>query len=116
VRVGLDVIVSTLPWVRTAARRAGERNFLETVAADVRQAVVLREALVHEGVVAVEELHHAPVLAHDVVEVHLGLLLHVVAELVVEIGEELLVRRHELQVADLEPLAREVGNEGVGLG
>ncbi len=75
---------------------------------------MLRQALVEEGEVGVEEVEHAAVLADDALEEQLRLLLHRRPQFLVEGGEEGGVGGEALQVARLEPLAGEVVGQGAG--
>src|SRR5688572_6714379 len=72
---------------------------------------MLREALVDERVVGRQELVDAQVLAHDVLEQELGLAPHGATQVVVEVRELLDVRPRALQVAQEQPLAREILDE-----
>ncbi len=95
---------------------AGEGDFLEFVAGDAVDAVEAGEAAVDEGVVGGEEFGDGAVVAHDVVEEEFGFALHGFAEAIVEIAELLFVGGEVGEVAELEPLAGEVFDEGVGFG
>src|SRR5258708_39541211 len=45
----------------------------EAAAVDVGDAVMLRQTLIHKGVVGPQKVEHIPVLAHDALEKHFGL-------------------------------------------
>ncbi len=81
-----------------------------------RHAVVHCEPLVQERPRGAHELENAPVLSHDTLEEEIGLPPHREAEVIVEGGEALLVRRDRLERAHLQPLPPELGDEGVCLG
>ena len=98
-----------------ASRGAGQGDPAEPVADDARDAVVPGQPLVDEGVIGVEELEHAPVLAEDRLAEPLGLLEHGLAERLVEVGEQLRVGRDVLEAPGLEPLGGEVVHQGPGL-
>ena len=75
---------------------------------------MLREPLVQERVVGVQQLHRAAVVAQDVAEKHFGFAAEALADVVVEIREHQQVGRDlRLQVSELQPLAGEVADEGV---
>ena len=63
------------------------RHAAELAAIDVRNSVVLGQALIDEGVIGVQQIEHAVVFAHDAAEEHLGLALESLPQVVVEIGE-----------------------------
>src|SRR5690242_3674045 len=91
-----------------AAWCATEGNLLEVVVAlrfEGRKSIILREAVVHEGVVAVQKLQHAAVVLEDVLKVELGLPHHVVGDSAAEVREAFGIRRHQSHVSKLEPLA-----------
>src|SRR5690606_22002149 len=58
----------------------GERHAAHLRALDTGNSVVLRERFVDEGVIAIEELEHASVLADDVIEHELCLAPHRLTE------------------------------------
>ena len=68
VRVGFDVTVSTAAWVGTPPRpgQPGSRGGTHSV--DAGNAVMPREAIVHEGEIGAEEIQDGTILAHDGVE------------------------------------------------
>ena len=75
VRLGYDVAISTPPLPSSPQRFGSvERHAAELIAAHVRDAVVQREPLVHEGVVRRQQIEHAAVLAEDAVDEQLHLL------------------------------------------
>ena len=83
----------------------------EAAAVHVRDAVVLREPFVHVGVVRVQQIERAAILAQDALEEQLRLLLERLTEVVVEVGEEAHVRRDRFEIPEMQPLRREVGDE-----
>ena len=87
---------------------------LEFLAHHPRNAVVLRQPLVHEGVVGRVELEETAVLAHQVHEEELRLPRHGVGELLMIVREHQAVRMHQIQVLQAQPLVGEAGAEGVG--
>ena len=82
VRSGFDVTTRTVPCVSTPPRglSGGQVDPAHLVALDALDPVVLRQPLVEERVVAVDQLQQAPVLADDVLEEHLRLAPHGPAE------------------------------------
>ncbi len=89
VRVAYDVTVSTLPWRSSPPRTSSsaERDAAEPAAVDVGNAVVLREALVHERVVRPQQVEHAAIFAHDALEEQLRFLAERLTQIVVEVRE-----------------------------
>ena len=83
-----EVTSSMLPWPSRPRRASsGTVTRRKSAAVDVRNAVVLRQTLVHERVVGVEQIQHAAVLAQDAFEQHLRFALEGLAQVVVEIRE-----------------------------
>ena len=117
VRSAYDVTIRMLP-LPSRPRRASsvERDAAEMAAVDVRDAVVLREPLVHERVVGGQQVEHAAVFPDDALEEQLGLAAERLPQVVVEVRKLLRVRRLVAQVAQLQPLAREVAHQRVGRG
>ena len=74
------------------------------------------EALVQEGVTGGEEIGHVSVTLKDTFDEEFGFLSESLAQVVVEIGVGADVGREGFQVAEVEPLAGEVGDEGAGFG
>src|SRR5262249_40839527 len=92
----------------TSAGRAGERHLLKVISFYVTNSVVAREPFVEKRVIAVEKFQRAAVLAQDVIEVELRLLLHIVGELAAEFGEPARVGSDQPDVAQLQPLPGEI--------
>ena len=76
----------------------GERDPAELAAIDVGNAVVAREPLVDERVVRRQQLQHTAVLPQHALEEELGLLPESLAQPVVEVGKQLLVRPEDFRV------------------
>src|SRR5262245_49484624 len=70
-----------------------------------------RQQLVHERVVAREQLRHAAVYADDAFEKHLTLSPHGLAKIFVEVRKDRTFGSLALQRAQPEPLAREILHE-----
>ena len=73
VRSATEVIIRMLPWVRMPRRVGGSGTRRNSVPVTLGIAVVPGQPLVHEGVVGVEQVEHAAVLAHQAGEEQLGL-------------------------------------------
>ena len=115
-RVAYDDTVRTLRLCEHAASRSpGQIDPPEFRARDIGNAVVTREPLVQERVPAVDEVEDAAVFADDVLDKELGLLPHRVPEVVLELRKAILVARHGLERAELQPLAAEVLGQCVRL-
>ena len=100
---------------QTAARRALQRDAHELVARDARDAVVLGEPLVEVGEIRVDEGRDAAILADDGVHEHRGFLDHRIAQRIGVTREQRRVGREQFEVAQLQPLAREILDERGGL-
>ena len=112
VRFGYDVTVRMLPWPKQSAPLfLLHAHATEVTAVHVRNPVVAREPLVHEGVVGIQQVEDAAVLAHDALEEELRLGAEAVSKLVVEVREVARIRDVALQVPQHQPLAREVVDE-----
>ena len=103
------------PLAEQAAPHAvvAELDAAEVAAVDVRDAVVLGQALVQERVVRLQQVEHAAVLAQDALEQQLRLLAEGLPQVVVEVGEQAQVRGDRIQVAQVQPLAREVAHQAL---
>ena len=115
VRVAYDDTVSTLACVRTPPRGVPVRStFRKSVPFYTRNAVKRSQFLVHEGVLRVDHVEDAPVVADEVLEEHLRLLPHRHAEVIVELGELLSIGRDRFQPAEFQPLPGEVLDQSLG--
>src|SRR5690606_40027521 len=85
----------------------------EVSALDERDPVMLREPLVQERVIRRDQLEDALLLAQDALDEELRLRDEVFAQPVVEIPEQEHVRLLELEIAQEEPLRREILDERV---
>ena len=83
----------------------------EVAAMNVRNAVILREALVQEGVVRPDQVQRAAILADDAVDEELGFLPERLAHVVVEVGKQLRARDDRVEIPQPQPLPCEVGRE-----
>ncbi|HEY7389962.1 MAG TPA: hypothetical protein VH640_15705 [Bryobacteraceae bacterium] len=72
------------------------------------------EAFVQEGVIGSEQIDYAAVFADDAFGEQVRFSEKGLAEVVIEIGEDLLIGRGGLQIPQIEPLAEEVLDERVG--
>src|SRR4051812_41262384 len=85
-------------------------------AVNMRNAVMLREALVQEGVVGIQQIGDAAIFAQDALEKELGLLAKCLTEIVVKIDETSEIRRDRLQGPEVQPLTREIRHEAARAG
>ena len=69
------------------------------------------EPLVQERVVRAEQVDDAAVLADHAVDEELGLLTQCLPQVVVEIRKDAHVGRNPVQIPQVQPLRREVGDE-----
>ena len=72
---------------------------------------MLGKPLVHERVVCRQQIENAAILADDALEEQLDFTLERVAQVVVEVGEQVHDRLGGLQRANTQPLSREIGDE-----
>ena len=96
-----------------AAISGGQRDATELRAVNPRDAVVLGEPLVDEGVVGGNQFEQAAVFADQARDEELGLGEERPAERLVE-REDDRIRLHGFDVSQLQPLTRKVRHEGVG--
>ena len=107
--------MSMLAWPSSPRRASsGDLHAPELAAVDVGDAVMPRQPLVDERVVGIQQIHDAAVFAHDAVEEQRRLFLHRLAKVVVEIGERFQIRSGALEIAQVQPLLGEVGDQRVG--
>ncbi len=80
----------------------------------VRDAVVLREPLVHERIVRGQQLEHAAIFFQNAAGKELGLAPEALAQIFVEIELALGIGQHRREVAQEQPLPHEIPDERVG--
>ena len=73
---------------------------------DAGHAVKSRQAFIQKGVIGVQEIEHAAVMADDVLDEQLGFAAHGMPQAFIEFGKALAIRPHHVDVAELQPLAR----------
>src|SRR5207248_1931936 len=96
---------------QTGSRSVGQRHTTEMTPIYIRNAVKLREALVHECVVRRQQLDHAPVLAYLTLEEEFRLTAKGITERHIKIREQIRVRRSRGDVPQIQPLPREIRHE-----
>src|SRR6185369_4150097 len=79
--------------------------------ANARDAVVLREALVHERVVGGQQIQHAAIFVEQAGEQELGFFTEGLTQVVIEVRELIDDRRVPRESAQAEPLSREVARQ-----
>src|SRR5437762_13354623 len=100
-----------------AASAIGEADLLHAAARSVGKAVQLREALVDEGVIAVDQVQDRPIGLYNVIKVGNHFLPHGFAKVAVELGKFLCVRFYlGSEAVDIEPLQSKTFAQGLGLG
>ena len=92
----------------------GQPHLPELAAEHAGDVVVPGQSFVHERVVARQQLEHALVLAQDAAKEQLGFTAERLPQVVVEVGEQVRVRHDAAQIAQVQPLAREVGDQRLG--
>ena len=103
-----------MPEEAAALRQVGQLDAPEPAAVDAGDAVVPGEPLVDEGVVGVEEVEHAAVVAQGAGEKQGRLVPECLDEVVVEVGIRHRVALDVLEVAQVQPLHGEVVDERPG--
>ncbi len=89
-------------------RRVADCHAPEMTAIHTRQTVMLGEPLVEECVIRAQELQESLILPHLALEEQLRLRLHRLAQIVVELREDVRIRLVGLNVAHGQPLSDEV--------
>ncbi len=110
-RVRRDGQDAALPQQSAAPAVVGQRDAPETVAVHVRDTVVLRQPFVDERVFRVQQIENAAVLAQHAVHEQLGLAPEGLPQVVVEVRKQAHVGRHRVEIAQVQPLRREVRHE-----
>src|SRR5688572_27992197 len=88
-----------------------KRDLAEMAAVNVRNSVMLREALVHERVVGAKQVSEAAVFAQDALDEKFRLLSEGLPEVVVEVRETSQVGRRRFEIAEVKPLARKIRDQ-----
>ena len=107
VRSATDVSVRMLPWPSRPRRYSGSVTRRKAAPVTFGNAVMLRQPLVHEGVVGRQQIEHAAIVADDAVEEELGFTPHRVLERVVELRVLVEVGLQLVEILQPQPLARE---------
>ena len=94
----------------------GEADLADPAALDAGDAVVLGEAFVEHGEVAVQDVPHAEVVPEQFLEEVLRLGDHGLLQVLLELGVELGVGLGEVDVAEVEPATEQVAGEARRLG
>ena len=91
-------------------RRFGsfDRDAAELVAVNALDPVVLGQALIDEGVIRVQQIDDAAILAQLAFDQQLGFLLERLAQVLVEVGKGRRIRLYRWDIAQEQPLAGEV--------
>jgi len=84
---------------QAAPRRVRQSHATELVPINVGNTVVFGETLVDEGVVGPQKVDHATIFMDDVADEQICLFQQCLAEVVVEIGEDLLIGHGGFQVS-----------------
>ncbi len=96
---------------KAPARFVRQHDAAELAAVDARDAVMAREPFVDESVVGGQQIEDVAILANHAFEKQFGFAGERLTQVVVEIREVVRVRQERLQVANLQPLPGEVGDE-----
>ena len=102
------------PAEQPEAVRVGERHPAELRTGHVGHPVVLRQHVVHEGVVGGEQVEQAAVFTHDAVEEQLHFTPHRLRQVAREVGEDRGLRVHVRQTREPQPLRGEMRGEALG--
>src|SRR5437016_3605958 len=76
-----------------------ERHATEAAAVDVRNPVVLRQALVEKGIVRLEQIQHTAILAPNTIHKEFGLLAECLTKIVIKVGILADIRADGLEIA-----------------
>ena len=83
-------------------------------AVDIRDSVMLRQALVDERVSRIQQIEDAAIFVFDAADEQLGLAAERLPQVVVEIGKGPRIGVGGRQIPEIQPLPREVGDERLG--
>ena len=86
----------------------------EMCAANVGDAVVLREAFVDERIIRGQQIEHASILAKDAAGEELRFAAESLAKILVEVLIAFRIGQHRRQVAEEQPLSDEIGDKRFG--
>ena len=75
---------------------------------------MFRQTLIQERVVGAEQVEHVAIFAQDALEEQLRFAAQGLPQVVVEIGKQPRVRRDRREIAEVEPLLREVVDQRLG--
>ena len=110
VRSGYEVVDKQRPLRQQSAALAsiGQRHAPEPASVDAGNAVVARELLVDEGVVGVQKLEHAPIVAKRAADEELGFTLEGIHQREVVVRIPLGIDDHFGDAAQVQPLRGEI--------
>ena len=117
VRSGFDVVVRNAPLPsspRRMSRSGPSVDAAELAAVDVRDAVMLCQPFVDEGVVGGQQIDDAAILADHAVEQQLHLAAHRLPQRIVEVGIDHRQRADALHPAQVQPLPGEIDRQRLG--
>ena len=101
---------------QSAALDAVQSHFTVTVAVDAGDIIVARKPLVDEGIVGAQQLKQAPVRTDLIVDEQLCLTLEGLPQVLVELRKSGGIGIDSVEIAQIEPLADEVLDEGARTG
>ena len=101
---------------QAAARLFLQLDTTEVAAVDMRNAVVLRQPLVHERVTGRQQIEHAAVVAQDAVDEQLRLAAKGLSQVLVETWKVSRIRFLQLDVPKIQPLLGEIRDQRFGSG
>ena len=93
--------------------RIFELNAAEIAAVNALDPIMLGHALIEEGVVGAQEIDDAMILPHLTFDQELGFLRHRLAQIFVERHKGRRIRRYPCDIAQEQPLADEVLDQGL---
>ena len=89
-----------------------ERDAAKVITVDIWNAVVTGQPLIQECVVGRQQFHHIAIVTQLTLDEKFGLAQERLAQVVVELGKRIGVRRHRAQVAQIQPLSGKVFDQG----
>src|SRR2546428_10213171 len=97
---------------QTAANAVVRQRYTPEVAAiHIRNTVILRKPFVQECVIGVQKVDNTPILFYDAFQKQLGLLTESLPHIVIEVRKLSAVRTRLRHVAEIQPLAPEIGHQ-----
>src|SRR5947199_4500809 len=105
---------ASLPKQTSTNAVVRQRYTTEVAAINIRNTVILRKPFVQECVIGVQKVDNTPILFYDAFQKQLGLLTESLPHIVIEVRKLSAVRTGIRQIAEIQPLASEIGHQRLG--